>query len=253
MVGRAIDKVGTRRALAAGAVMSAVLLVSGTVYAGASARHNDVPEGSWADTQVERIAEAGIATGYRDGSFGPQAPITRAEAAAWINRSGVEADAAFGNVRVSSATPGEATVAQVGVASPAAGAGGGYVRIDANLGGVTVDRTGLGCPCSVTVSLLADGAPLIRTRLTVPGPAMDDEQPQHGPAASVFLPFVMPLEAGAERHLQLVAEVNDSDVGDILIAGAIATMYIPFSGEQGVNNWPDVPPESQSGPIVLLP
>lgn len=42
--------------------------------------------GHWAQAQIEQLAKLGILGGYPDGTFKPDAPITRAEAAAVVSR-----------------------------------------------------------------------------------------------------------------------------------------------------------------------
>lgn len=55
--------------------------------------------GAWAQTAVARAVQAGLITGYADGSFHPDSEITRAEVAVMIGRVlrlAVESDAATG-------------------------------------------------------------------------------------------------------------------------------------------------------------
>ena len=51
-----------------------------------SCAFTDVPDGQWYATCVATLAKAGILCGYEDGSFRPNAPITRAEMATIISR-----------------------------------------------------------------------------------------------------------------------------------------------------------------------
>lgn len=51
-----------------------------------SCAFSDVPDGQWYTTCVATLAKAGILHGYEDGSFRPNAPITRAEMATVISR-----------------------------------------------------------------------------------------------------------------------------------------------------------------------
>lgn len=55
---------------------------------GASANpFNDVPDSAWYAEFVKAAAELGLIDGYEDGTFRPNAPITRAEACAIVNRT----------------------------------------------------------------------------------------------------------------------------------------------------------------------
>jgi hypothetical protein len=49
-------------------------------------RFKDVPETHWCYKAIEELAEKGILNGYEDGTFKPDAPVTRAEVAAIISR-----------------------------------------------------------------------------------------------------------------------------------------------------------------------
>ena len=48
---------------------------------------NDVPDSAWYAEFVKAAAELGLIDGYEDGTFRPNAPITRAEACAIVNRT----------------------------------------------------------------------------------------------------------------------------------------------------------------------
>lgn len=72
----------------------AKLLVSGlgheadaAVLAGAPSRFADVPASHWAAGWVEALAELGVTAGYPDGTFHPDEPLTRAEAAVLLARA----------------------------------------------------------------------------------------------------------------------------------------------------------------------
>ena len=47
---------------------------------------SDVSKDFWAYDAITELAEQGILNGYEDGTFRPDEPITRAEAAAIIDR-----------------------------------------------------------------------------------------------------------------------------------------------------------------------
>lgn len=64
-------------------VTVAMRLLKGEAYEGADL-FSDI-SGSWARAEINRAAELGIISGYPDGTFRPEAGITRAEAAAVVN------------------------------------------------------------------------------------------------------------------------------------------------------------------------
>ena len=73
----------TKRLLALVLVLCMMLSV-GMVSALAAA-YSDT-EGHWAESSIERWTSYGIINGYEDGSFGPDANISRSEAAAIFSR-----------------------------------------------------------------------------------------------------------------------------------------------------------------------
>ena len=70
--------------------------------AGASGTFSDVPESHYASEAITAMKNSGITTGYTDGSFKPENPVTRAEMAAFICRmKGIDAqpgDTSFDDV-----------------------------------------------------------------------------------------------------------------------------------------------------------
>ncbi|NEP00540.1 MAG: family 10 glycosylhydrolase [Symploca sp. SIO2E9] len=63
------------------------LLQTATV---AQTKLNDI-QGNWAQTCIEQLSQQQIISGYPDGSFGPNQPVTRAEFAAMLNQAFPEA------------------------------------------------------------------------------------------------------------------------------------------------------------------
>ena len=53
----------------------------------AAVEFSDVPSGAWFHGYVQHIAQLGIATGYPDGTYGPNEPVTRAQMAAFLSRA----------------------------------------------------------------------------------------------------------------------------------------------------------------------
>ena len=70
--------------------------------AAAQARFSDVPSGYWAERFIDDLAARDIIAGFPDGSFQPNAPVTRAQYAAMVRQAFNQADirrpVAFGDV-----------------------------------------------------------------------------------------------------------------------------------------------------------
>jgi hypothetical protein len=245
-----------------GIVLAAALLVGGLGASVATAAFDDVsPESAFAE-HVENISEAGIATGYPDGTFRPRQPINRQQAAAWIARSAGRIDYDFhvagpessplgelnaavaesvgvGNEGMESTGPPltpaspTRTMATLDVNSGAAGGDAGFVVIDGAVYGATENATGAGCPCAVDVLVLDGDDQMVGwARLTVPGAAEDDERTEHGPMASAPIASVIPLD-GTQDEIRIVATLVDADVAGVLVAGVLNASYVPFAADGG--------------------
>ncbi|MEA4925006.1 MAG: S-layer homology domain-containing protein [Syntrophomonadaceae bacterium] len=62
----------------------AVLAKKIPLVSGGNPTFNDVAAGHWAYSYIETAAQAGLMSGFPGGAFGPDKPITRAEAASWL-------------------------------------------------------------------------------------------------------------------------------------------------------------------------
>ncbi|MFP3885307.1 S-layer homology domain-containing protein [Priestia filamentosa] len=69
------------------AQMAAVLTDAFDLKANSSYTFKDVPKNNWAAADISALAAAGITTGYDDGTFKPNEPVTRAQMAAFVNRA----------------------------------------------------------------------------------------------------------------------------------------------------------------------
>src|SRR5262245_19560358 len=70
-----------------GLTVAAALLVGSVAATATNAAFDDVPPENHSAEHITNIQEAGIATGYADGSFRPRDALTRQQAANWIDRS----------------------------------------------------------------------------------------------------------------------------------------------------------------------
>ena len=76
-----------RRIIAtAAAALVAVLVAAGAVVAQTAQRFEDVPPDHYAFEAVEWAAEAGVTTGYGDGTFKPQRPLNKRHAVVFMER-----------------------------------------------------------------------------------------------------------------------------------------------------------------------
>jgi len=69
------------------ALCLAVLVACAAFAAGALAAPPPDIEGHWAEHHIREWLEKGLAAGYEDGTFRPEDPVSRAEFAAFVNRS----------------------------------------------------------------------------------------------------------------------------------------------------------------------
>jgi hypothetical protein len=218
--------------------IAAIALVSslggGLVATAAGATFNDVPtEGQFAE-HIDSVQEAGIATGFNDGSFRPTNALNRQQAAAWIDRSASRtgfdlADLPSEHTPLTPADP-ELTLATLEMTSPATSVGGGWVNIQGFVATASADPHGEGCPCAIDIKVLNSADDVVAlSALTTPGPESDDERTFAGPVgvspvtATVFLP------GGSTETYRLVVTLQDSDVQAVYALGTIAGDYAPMA------------------------
>lgn len=236
-------------------IAAAASLAGGLVATAAGATFNDVNEGGPFAEHITNVQEAGIATGYSDGTFRPTNPLNRQQAAAWIDRASTRsaldfADQAGENAPVS---PGDPTrqLATIEVSSPAVGDGGGWVTLDGYIAAGTSAADGTGCPCAVDAKVIdGDGNDVALGIMTVPGPASDDERTAAGPVGIAPVTGIVWLPAGTTQTYTLVLTLRDADVGNVFVAGTLGGQYTPMAegdptvhGEAGTVN----------GPVSLVP
>lgn len=95
-------KTGTTIVTIASLITSLFAPILGAKAAFAQTRFTDVPAGYWAANFIEALATRGIIAGFPDGSFNPNAPVTRAQYAAMVrnafNRAQVRSSVSFVDV-----------------------------------------------------------------------------------------------------------------------------------------------------------
>lgn len=68
-------------------VLALLLSVSSVSNTHAATNFKDVPEGYWAEKEIEYLVQEGIITGYDDGTFKPEKTVTRLQAATMLVRA----------------------------------------------------------------------------------------------------------------------------------------------------------------------
>jgi hypothetical protein len=247
-------RVGTALALVAAGLVGGL-----AATAAAGPLFNDVPaEGVFAE-HITNVQQAGIATGFSDGSFRPTRALNRQQAAAWIDRSAARSTLDFADqvAEHTPVNPGDPIreLATIEMTSPAVGDGGGWVILDGYVAAATQNATGLGCPCAFDVSVVdGEGNDVAIGLLTAPGPLSDDERTTAGPTGIAPVQGAVWLPAGETETYTLVVELHDADVGNVFVAGTLSGQYSPMAeGEPTVHG--DLAPTDSagSGPVSLVP
>lgn len=206
----------------------AIVFVAAVATAGAGgaayATHQltDVGDGHPFHDEIAQLVDAGITTGYVDGTFRPGEPLTRQAMAAFLIRGLPRI--AFASDVVTSSTNGQpVTVVDVEITSPAAGGSGGYVVVDARTTAYALQ--GVACPCNVSldVARTTDGEPAYAPRYSTIGAGGELGAVTHLADVAVF-----PIEPGATERFALRAAFHDADLGDLSLNGRLLATYVPF-------------------------
>jgi len=237
------------------AVALASSLVGAVGVTAANATFDDVSESSQFAESITNVQEAGIATGYNDGTFRPRNALQRQQAAAWIDRASTRSTLDFADESGEHApvNPNDPTreLATIEMSSPSVGDGGGWVTLDGYVAAATQAADGTGCPCAFDVRVVnGDGDDVAIGAMTAPGPAMDDERPV-GPVGIAPVQGIVWLPAGETETYTLEITLVDGDVGNVFVAGTLSGQYTPMADGD-----PTVHGESSStagDPVSLVP
>lgn len=221
------------------AVAAVASLAGGLVATAAGAAFTDVTSENGYAEHITNVQEAGIATGFDDGSFRPGESLNRGQAAAWIDRSAsrVDFDQFTEGVELDVQNP-TATVASIEMTSPAAEGGGGWVTLQGGVGGRIVG--GEDCTCRLLV-LLKDSSD------TVVGVSALSVAPG-GAVTTAPVMAVEPLAAGETETYRVELQLLDTQAV-VAVGGALSAVYSPIA---------DGDPESLresagNGPVSLVP
>lgn len=200
-----------------------VALVAGGVGALASDQFSDVPTSHPFHEEIGAIADAGISTGYGDGTFRPDRDVSRGAMAAFLERSGGRVGETSGLATLNSSGTPEAQVASLHVEAGAAGEGDGFVLVSGTARFNTGDEQN--CPCKIMAHLHRAGKGSAAIAVTTLGSIPDESGLVYD---SMSLEHVFPVPADSVREFELRVELADDDVGDVHARGDMTAIYVPF-------------------------
>lgn len=207
-------------------VLGVVLLAGVAAFGGAayaSHQFSDVPNEHPFHDEIGAMADAGITTGFGDGTFRPSQPLTRQAMSAFLARGlGHVALAADSTTLIpGSVATSTDTLSLAQVTSPAPeGSGWGLIEVDINA--ETQDVAG--CPCRINVQL-SDGTTNSGLRSLTVGGANDEAG---SAAAAMTVTHLFALPGGATRTYQAVVSLGDTDVSQVVVRSTLTAQYVPF-------------------------
>jgi hypothetical protein len=228
-----------RRFLLVSVIVSAVVAAVVGVGASAMANHvfRDVPTNHAFHDEIGSVSEAGIATGFSNGTFGPAQAVTRGQFAAWTSRSAgrVEGISAQTNLTLADHNNTWVTIGYTRI-TPGAVAPAGRLFGSATGEFYTINPGS--CPCYVGVKVVAEvqGGATASEQLdsTLPNQAAVDDG--NATRQTVNLPFLFDLAdlgwtPGTQVTLSIQVKRWDANVPTItaIVEGWATTA--PFDGD----------------------
>lgn len=209
-------------ALATSLVVAAIAVPSG-VWAADS--FSDVPTTNPFHDDIAAVAEAGVTSGFPDGTFRPSNTVTRQAMAAFVHRAAGRVAQGGSQATLNGVTPTEIGVATVDAG--AFGSGTGFVQL-LGTAYAYVDNAAdaATCPCTVQLDLYSAKTRLATSYLQL-GSTLDTRDVSLDAGS---IQAVTPLAAGATRTYQLVARLFSPGSTDVGITGHLTATYVPFSG-----------------------
>lgn len=168
--------------------------------------------------EVEAIVGAGITTGFGDGRFRPDDPVTRQSMAAFLQRGLGRVASRTGEVVISSDSGARSVASTTIRAGGAAGRGAGYLVVTA-----TTSIVDLG---------VGDGG--AHVSVMVDGPGGQDSHlgflqlPASQGGDTATNQTVIPVTGGQEVSLSVVVEVLSNGVADVIAQSALVAVYVPL-------------------------
>lgn len=211
-----------KRLVPVAAVALVVSLLGGS-FASAAGPFSDVGDTHPFKDEIQAIVQAGITTGYNDGTYRPAAPVTRGAMAAFMARG-------FGRINSAAGTannPADNTNTQLGVASIRSGAEsgtGGYVHLTAD---AQMSVTVAECQCVLVLEIVDQATNTVVATRT----SMSNTFNVLGiNTQSVSAGGVVQIPANVTRTYQLRVRATTAGNNDsITLSGRIVATYVPFN------------------------
>ncbi len=206
----------TQRPILVGALIATVALVVSATGAVASHNFSDVSNAHPFHDEISAIADAGITTGFPDGTFRPTEPVTRQAMAAFMTRGLGRLRTTYGSEDL----PGSGTkvVASDTLHSGATGSGAGQ-----GVALIIVDLLATepgSCPCEVEMTSRRNGSDW--TDYVWKVDLWDRDQ----------IVMMVPLEMDADTSTTVdVVGTRTSGTGRVHADAQILMMYAPFAGD----------------------
>lgn len=218
--------IGKRAAVGVGGVIVGAVLAS-TLFVGIAIGGGvgfvDVSPSHPFSTEINAIADAGITTGFQDGTYRPGEPVTRQAMAAFMLRG--FARVAFDDGQETLSGGGFTTFATVDVTAGATGGGTGNVLLTSTADVFANDGTN--CPCLLTLRIRNVTGAATGTERIVTLQAQEDET--GGTATSLSSQALFAVGAGTTTF-DVQAQLSDSDA-EVFVTGDLSAVYIPFDGD----------------------
>lgn len=220
-----------RRTLTIAVAATAVLVLLGGVAALAEHQFTDVPATHQFHDEISTVADAGITTGFSDGTFDPTGAVSRQAAAAFIERSAgrIAFSALPGAVLGTSSAQSLALLGTVTIEAGAVGDGNGYVVLDGSYTAFTEHVAA--CPCDLSLLLLEEGVedPINASFTDLGGTATETGFV----STSDSLQWVVPVAGDQVVTFELFAFLEDADVEAVETFGQLSAVYVPFGPDSG--------------------
>lgn len=215
-----------RRSLVLLAALVVVLSIGGSAaVVSAGSGFTDVGAGHPFRNEITAIRDAGITTGFTDGTYRPGAPVSRGAMAAFMGRGfGRVAGDTEGLVDVG-VFPSLTTLGTAEVVAGATEAGSGYVLVNATATFLVDDPTL--CPCVVGLVLTGpDNQVFLGGQTTI---SNDDAAPSGQGIATASATRVFQIDADEVGSFSVQGASSDADA-DIEAEAVITALYVPFDG-----------------------